>query len=106
MIGNLVEITKLLLNFGAAGLIVWFMWRLTDKWAGLFLGAQKDQTSAMTHQADAMTSLAASVQAGQGDQHEILLAVRVQSRQIEDMKKILVEGLCQIECPLKKGEKG
>jgi hypothetical protein len=86
---------KTVQQFGSTALLCWLLWKLADKWLGEFLKASKEQTVAMVTQAAAVTQLAATVQAGQTDQHEVLLAVRVQSRSIRDMKEMLeklVEG--------------
>ena len=86
---------KAINEFGATALLCWLLWKLADKWLGEFLKASREQTVAMVTQATAVTQLAATVQAGQTDQHEVLLAVRVQSRSIRDMKELLeklVEG--------------
>jgi hypothetical protein len=40
-----------MLDLGGLGIACFLMWKLFDKWAGLFLGAQRDQTKAMTEQA-------------------------------------------------------
>jgi hypothetical protein len=86
---QLIEGLKLFTNFGVAGLLVWFMWRLTDKWAGLFLGAQKDQAQAMSQQAAAMTSLAAAMKEGQAEARDVLMAVRLLSDQMDRQRYVL-----------------
>jgi hypothetical protein len=80
---------KAIQEFGSTALLCWLLWKLADKWLGEFLKASRDQTVAMVTQATAVTQLAQTVQAGQTDQHEVLLAVRVQSRSIRDMKEML-----------------
>ena len=76
-IGRAVE------NFGAAGLLAWLLWRIVDKWAGQFLSAQQSQ-------ANAMGSLAQAVREGQTDQREILIAVGVIGRRIEEQREYLI----------------
>jgi hypothetical protein len=80
---------KLLTEFGTTGMFCLLLWKLADKWLGSFLKASQDQTAAMTSQAVAITNLANNVSAGQTDQHEVLLAVRVQSREMREMKDLL-----------------
>ena len=84
-----IEVLKLAGNYGAAGVIVWFMWRLTNKWAGLFLEAQKDQVEAMSKQASAMTGLAEAMGRAQADQRDVLIAVQVIAQQIERQRAVL-----------------
>jgi hypothetical protein len=81
---------KLLTDWGAAGMVCWLVWKLADKWAAAFLKAQTDQTAAMTDQAKAITELVQAVRDGQNDQHEVLLAVRVMARQVEEMRTAMV----------------
>jgi hypothetical protein len=75
-------------NFGIAGLILFFAYRLIDKWAGPFLEAHGKL-------AGAMTMLAESVKQSSNDSREILLAVRVQSAMIGDLKALIEERLKQ-----------
>ncbi len=73
-----------LANFGFGGLILFFAWKLADKWAAPFLEAHKKQ-------AEAMTTLAESVKQSATDSREILIAVRVQSQMIGDLKALIQE---------------
>ena len=59
------------------------VWKIVDKWAGQFLDAQKAQ-------ANAMGSLASAVKDGQTDQREVLIAVRVLARQMEENRQYLM----------------
>lgn len=63
-------------NLGIAGLLVYVGWKLLDKWAAQFLLAQQQQASAMV-------DLAATLKASQGEQREVLLAVRALATQVE-----------------------
>lgn len=77
---------KLVSNLGSTGLVIFFGWKLVDRWAGRFLEAQKEQSAAMKTQAAAMGELAESVKDGQGEQHEILLAIRAQASKMDELK--------------------
>lgn len=85
------------LNYGLAGLVIalvsFFAWKLADKWLSKLVAAQEKQADAMTmqaksmgEQAQAMTALAQSVTTSQGGQTEVLMATRVISRTLEEMK--------------------
>ena len=78
-----VWLQRLLENFGSGTLVAFVVWKVVDKWAGQFLEAQKAQ-------ANAMASLAEAVKNAQTDQREVLIAVRVLARQIEEQKEYLV----------------
>jgi len=78
---GLVEIVKTL---GISGLIVYVGWKLVDKWAGLFLEVQKQQ-------AEAMGALASAVKDGQGEQRELLIAVRVLATKVDETKNWVKE---------------
>lgn len=71
---------KLMENFGISALILIGIWKLADKWAGKFLEAQ-------TKQAEAMGELASAVRDGQGEQREVLVAVRALAVQVERMNE-------------------
>jgi hypothetical protein len=73
------EMAKTALNTGVSGLMVYLGWKFLDKWAGRFLEAQN-------HQAEALGSLADAVKTGQGEQREVLLAVRVMASKMDEMK--------------------
>ncbi len=72
-------ILRALENLGTAGLIILVLWRLTDKWAAKFLGAQ-------VAQAQAMQSMADAVRSSQDDQRDLLIAMRVVASKIDDVK--------------------
>jgi hypothetical protein len=74
-----LEVAKMAANTGVSGLLIMVGWKLTDKWAGRFLAAQNGQ-------ADALSALAKAVQEGQGEQRELLLAVRVMATKQDEMK--------------------
>jgi hypothetical protein len=57
-------------NIGCFAFFVLLLWKLLDKWAARFLGAQELQASAMT-------ALASAVKDSTGEQREVLLALRV-----------------------------
>jgi len=81
------ELIKGFLSFGMAGLMLLVGWRIVDKWAGKFLEAQMEQGKAMQR-------LAAAVEGGQGEQHDMLLALRVvasQQTELKDWMKELAE---------------
>jgi hypothetical protein len=71
-------------NAGVAGLIIWCIYRLVDKWAPKFLEAQQ-------HSAQAMDALAVAFREGREEQRDILIAVRLLAKQQEEMKDFLVE---------------
>lgn len=77
---------KIVEGLGTTGLIIFVVWKLVDRWAGQFLGAQKEQTTAMCDQAKAMAALASAVGAGQGEQRELLIAVRVLAGKVDETK--------------------
>jgi hypothetical protein len=70
---------KIIENLGVTGFVLAIVWKLTDRWAGKFLDVQ-------TRQAGAMGDLAAAVRESQGDQKELLLAVRVLAGKVEEQK--------------------
>jgi len=76
-------------SFGETGLVLFIVYRLVNRWAGAFLGAQTQQAQAMMAQATSIGSLAATVQNGQADQREVLIAVRVLAEKIETHKDYL-----------------
>lgn len=78
------------LDFGGMALCVYLAWRLADKWAEKFLEVQVAQTNALTQQAVATASLAASVKGGQEDGREVLMAVRLLADRIEMQKDYLI----------------
>jgi hypothetical protein len=95
---------KLVTDAGVLGVVVvgmWLFYRLADKWAALFLAAQQGQATATAQQAAAMASLATTVEKGQSDQREILIAVRVLADRIDAQKGYLEE----IEKQVKAGGK-
>ena len=77
-----VELLKAVSNLSFGALLLIVVWRIVDKWAGKFLGAQDKQ-------AEAMVALATAVQAGQGDQREMLLAMRVMATKLDEMREWL-----------------
>jgi hypothetical protein len=94
---------KLAADFGITGVMVvglLLFYRLADKYAGLFLEAQKGQSAAMGEQATAMASLATAVKDGQSDQREVLIAVRVLAERIDTQKQYLagIEKSCRDRC--------
>jgi hypothetical protein len=94
-----IDLWKLAQQFGETGLILFFIYKLIDKWAPRFLEAQTKQTDAMVTQASSIASLATTVQQGQADQREVLIAVRVLAEKIEQQKDYLL----MIERSLKEG---
>lgn len=85
--GEYLELIKAVANLGTTGLLILVAWRLLDKWAGKFLAAQEAQ-------AKAMSDLAGAVKEGQGEQREVLLAVRVLASKVDEVRdsiKDLVE---------------
>jgi hypothetical protein len=79
------EWPKIVGDFGLSCFVLLLLWKTLDKWAGEFLVAHKQQAAAMT-------MLAESVKQSMSDSREILIAVRVQSQQIADVKRLLEEG--------------
>lgn len=67
-------------TLGTTGLIIFVIWKLVDRWAGRFLEVQDRQASAMGE-------LAAAVRDGQGEQRELLLAVRVLAQKVDETKQ-------------------
>jgi hypothetical protein len=82
VINDVVLFVKAFENFGIAGLIVWCLYKLADKWAPQFLEAQQATSKAMTE-------LASAVRSSAEEQRETLIAVRVLARQQGDMKEML-----------------
>jgi hypothetical protein len=80
------EWPKMAEDFGVCCLMMCLIWKLVDKWAGEFLAAHRQQAVAMTTMADA-------VKQSMTDSREILIAVRVQSQQIGDLKTLIEERL-------------
>lgn len=78
------EWPKVMEDFCVSCLLLILLWRFADKWAGPFLDASNKQ-------AEAMTMLAESVKTSASDSREILIAVRVQSQQIGDLKTLIQE---------------
>src|SRR5438445_628267 len=71
---------KAVSDFGVLGVLIVALvmaYRLTDKWAGRFLDSSQAQTQALANQATAMGDLATVVKEGQGEQREVLMAVRL-----------------------------
>jgi len=81
---QVIEGLKVIESAGVAGLIIYCLYRLVDKWAPRFL-AEQQATSA------AMTGLATAVKQGLEDQRETLIAVRVLATEIGDVKRMLGE---------------
>jgi hypothetical protein len=75
-----LKVVQALADLGTSGLMIFVIWRLADKWAGKFLAAQEGQ-------AQAMSSLAQAVKDGQGEQREVLLAVRVMATKLDEVKE-------------------
>jgi hypothetical protein len=73
LLGKIVE------NLGTTGLIIFVIWKMVDRWAGRFLEVQD-------RQAKAMGDLAACVRDGQGEQRELLIAVRVLATKVDETK--------------------
>ena len=91
---------KLLADFGVLGVFVVAIvmaYRLTDKWAGLMVAAQNAQAAATAKQAEAMGAMAAAVKDGQGDQREVLIAVRVLADRMDAQRRYLerIETNCE-----------
>lgn len=72
-------LAKIVESLGTTGLIIWVIWKLVDKWAGRFLEVQ-------ARQATAMGDLATAVKESQGEQREVLLAVRVLASKLDEQK--------------------
>jgi hypothetical protein len=84
---ELIGMGRTLENMGIAGLMIYLIYRLADKWLPKFLAAQQST-------AEAMLRLAASVKEGQGEQREMLIAIRVLAVEIGDVKELLRELPC------------
>jgi len=82
-------------NLGIAGFCIYSLYRLADKWAEKFLDVQGKQ-------AVAMGDLAAAVREGQGDQREVLLAVRVIATEQRELKGWIKE----LDGHIRQGAKG
>ena len=82
MINELIGMLKGMENFGIAGLMVVLIYRLVDKWAPQFLAAQQET-------AKSMLTLAGAVKEWQGEQREMLIAIRVLATEIGDVKGLL-----------------
>ena len=70
---------KLVESLGTTALVIAVVWKLVDRWAGKFLDVQGLQ-------AKAMGDLAAAVREGQGEQRELLIAVRVLATKVDETK--------------------
>jgi hypothetical protein len=79
-------LAKIIEQLGTTGLIIFVLWKLVDRWAGRFLAVQVQQATAMGEQAQAMAGLCSSIRDGQGEQMELLLAVRVMATKIDEVK--------------------
>ncbi len=73
-------------SLGVTGLIVLAAWKfgtalleMLKSWAPQFLKASQDQAAAMA-------ALAQAVRDGQGEQREVLLAVRVMATKVDEMR--------------------
>jgi len=77
MTGDLQGWLRVVENMGGMGILALVLYKLLDKWAGKFLEAQQQGAAGLG-------ALAAAVKEGQTDQREVLLAIRVLSRQMED----------------------
>jgi hypothetical protein len=93
---QMVGLIKALENAGIAGLIVYLIYRLVDKWAPKFLAERQEQTKAITQQTEAMsqqatalTQLAETQKVGMERQHETEMAVRALAAQIERQERYL-----------------
>jgi len=75
---------KIVENLGVTGFVLIIVWKLTDRWAGKFLDVQMKQ-------ATAMGDLASAVRESQGDQKEILLAIRVMAKEVAEQKEWIKE---------------
>jgi hypothetical protein len=87
-------VAKIAGDFGVVGVMivgVVLLYRLADKWAALFLEAQKAQSAAMAEQAAAMAGLAGAVREGQSDQREVLMAVRLLADRMDQQREYLVQ---------------
>lgn len=71
-------------ELGLSSLIMVVAWMLVDKWAAQFLETQQKQAAAMI-------SLSDGLKTAQSDQRDVLLAVRVQSVELKDVKDALHE---------------
>lgn len=74
-----LDLLKAVLSTGISGLLIWVVWRFSDKWAGKFLESANAQ-------ATALTSLAQSVKEQHTEQREVLLAVQVMASKMEEVK--------------------
>ena len=79
---ELLELVKVAGNFGTAGLLILAAAWLAAKWAPQFLAASKAQ-------ATALGDLATAVREGQTQQGELLLAVRVLARKIDEQSEAI-----------------
>lgn len=77
---------KIIETLGTTGLIVWVIWKLVDRWAGKFLDVQIKQATAMGAQAVSLGALAEGVRQGQGEDRELLIAVRVLATKVDETK--------------------
>lgn len=78
VMGEVLEVVRAAGNYGVAGLIVWLLYRLADKWAPQFLKAHQDQAAAMT-------DMAKAVREGREEQRDLVIAVRVLAAKIDQM---------------------
>ena len=66
-------------NLGSGVIVALIVWKLVDKWANKFIDAQAAVAASIG-------SMAEAVRQGMVDQREVLIAVRVLARQIEELK--------------------
>lgn len=73
-----MELLKLAGNYGVAGLLIFLLYRLVDKWAPQFLTAHQAQ-------ARAMGELANAVKEGREEQQHVVIALRALATQVRDL---------------------
>jgi len=75
--GDLALLYRVVENLGVAGLFVFVLYKLLDKWASKFLAGTVAQGEAIVRQAEAMSAMVASFNLLHSEQKDLTLAVRV-----------------------------
>lgn len=70
-------------NLGIAGMMIYLLYRLVDKWASQAIDLGAKFLNSQEKQAKAIEDLAGSITHGQDEQRELLLAVRVLATKID-----------------------
>jgi hypothetical protein len=70
-------------NLGVAGLLLFVVYKLADRWAGKFLTSFTEQSKVIVTQTGALVDLATAVRESHSEQRDLVLAVRVLATKVE-----------------------